>query len=127
MTDMSTPAMSYMVFDRALLSAESGYIPSANSDPVPAAGNTLVVFATIMNWVGSVFELDFQIEGSYDGLAWITLGSVFKFTASPPGTKTSAAVTVLDVAWVRLRATVPTTGSPLSQVVFSAVMVFSDV
>ena len=113
------------LFSSAYLSADvaGSFVERMVSRAVRVGRSTVHVYATVHQMVGSAFRTVFDLEGSLDGSRWFTIGSSLQVTAV--GVKNSAANTAVAAVWVRLRASVPTGGSPVTQSIFSAGVSFS--
>ena len=93
-----TPNRMYVVFRDEYLDAAVAAVTT--SAPFPMEGNKVVMAINVANI--STGNVSFRLEGSYDGLAWIKMGT--GITATAFGYDDEPIATV-DVAFVRVLAT----------------------
>lgn len=102
----------------------SGAVERVVSRAVRPSAALVTVYGVVHQMTGNSYKVLLQLEGSYEGSRWVLLGSALQIGGAPaPGAASPLAV---DCAFVRLRAYVPTTGSPLTRARFDAGLVFSE-
>ena len=120
------------VFERVYLSDETDYVERVVAHAVACAAETVVLHGTLINHSGTEITLTLQMEGSYDGQVWQTIGltaagqKVEFNTGDPtsPATKNTTAIAV-DYAFLRVRATIDSDGQPPDgKALFDAELVF---
>jgi hypothetical protein len=65
---------SIQLFDHEFLGGLSA-TSSSTSAPVPASGNHIVMTGTVHGVSGTITEIKFEIEGTYNGRAWESVTS----------------------------------------------------
>lgn len=129
---MDTNSVVIHVLDQVCLSDFTGLASATSSEPVAVPRNRVVLSATLLKGVNSG-EFDgtvgLQLEGTYDGRAWLATGLPrLNFTvlagssAGPEEAHTSK--TAVDFAFLRVRATVAAGGSGTAKA--DASLSFSD-
>ena len=113
------------LFSDAFLSGDvaAGAVERVVSRAVRPSAAKVVMYGVVQQLAGASARLSLQLEGSYDGSRWITLGSVLLISGPPAVGNTTVLAT--DCAYVRVRAEVTGNGSPAPLVRFDAGLVFS--
>lgn len=102
----------------------SGHVERVVSRAVRVPRARVVIYGVVKQLKGSSNRMFLLLEGSNDGVYWFVIGSALQL-GGPVNADSSTPVTT-SAPWVRLRAYVLTTGSPLMQAYFDAGLVFSS-
>ena len=120
------------VLDQVCLSDFAGLASATSSGPVAVPRNRVVLSATLLKGVNNGeldATVDLQLEGTYDGRAWVATSLPrLTFTVLPGSSagpeEAHTSKTVADFAFLRVRATVAAGGSGTAKV--DASLSFSD-
>ena len=95
--------------------------PEMTSAPIPMQGNKAVLAITGINISGGTPVFEFQMQGSYDGAAWIAVGAAKTMTAFGYDSVAQGSV---DTAFLRVR--VKKSSGTTPKILFSASIAMSE-
>ena len=114
-------ARSQSLFDMQYLTSAMNSVHEIVTHPYQMVGNK-VVLALFSIWYSGSESLTFEIQGSYDGINWVTIGSAATLNTMGPATTAAANV---DYAFVRAAFRI-STATTTTKTAFSAAFVFSE-